>query len=66
MVARPQARQNVGRLGVAKMYSKSAHVNDLGVVSTSPPCCMDRLTPLLAWTGPPPDFGGSIFAYPLH
>ena len=53
-------------VGMVKTYSKSAHVNDLGFASISPPCCMDRLAPLLAWTGPPPAFGGNIFTHPLH
>ena len=53
MVARPQARQNVGRCMDGETYSKSAHVNDLGFAWTGPPCCMDRLVPLFAWTGPP-------------
>ena len=36
-------------VGMVKMYSKSAHVNDLGFVWTGPPpCCMDQLPP------PPP------------
>ena len=33
-------------------YSKSAHVN--------------RPALLVAWTGPPPVFGGNIFTHPLH
>ena len=53
-------------VGMVKMYSKSAHVNDLGFAWTSPPCCMDQLAPLFAWTGPPPVFGGNIFTHPLH
>ena len=53
-------------VGMGKTYSKSAHVNDLGFAWTSPPCCMNRLAPLFAWTGPPPVFGGNIFTHPLH
>ena len=30
-------------VGMVKTYSKSAHVNDLGFASTSPPCRTDRL-----------------------
>ena len=42
-------------VGMVKMYSKSAHVNDLGFAwSGPPPCCMGRLAPLFAWTGAPP------------
>ena len=41
-------------LGMVKTYSKSAHVNDLGFAWTGPPCCMDRLAPLFAWTSAPP------------
>ena len=29
-------------VGMVKMYSKSAHVNDLGFAWTGPPLCMDR------------------------
>ena len=32
-------------VGMVKMYSKSAHVNDLGFAWTGPPCCMDWLPP---------------------
>ena len=34
-------------VGMVKMYSKSAHVNDLNFASTSPPPCKDQLAPLL-------------------
>ena len=44
-------------VGMVKMYSKSAHVNDLG---------LHRPAILVAWTGPPPVFGGNIFTHPLH
>ena len=38
MVARLQAQQNVGRcIRMVKMYSKSAHVNDLGFAWTGLP-----------------------------
>ena len=31
-------------VGMVKAYSKSAHVNDLGLAWTGPPpCCMDQL-----------------------
>ena len=52
-------------VGMVKTYSKSAHVNDLGFAWTGPPCCMDRLVPLFAWTGPL-IFRGNIFTHPLH
>ena len=41
-------------VGMVKTYLMSAHANDLGFASTSPPGCMDRLAPLFAWTHPPP------------
>ena len=53
-------------VGMVKTYLKSAHVNDLGFASTSPPFGMDQLAPFLAWTGPTPVFGGNISTHPLH
>ena len=51
-------------VGMVKTYSKSAHVNDLGFAWTGPPCCMDRLPPLFAWTSAPPcsyDFSARLY-----
>ena len=54
-------------IGMVKMYSKSAHVNDLGFAWTGPPtCCMDQLAPFFAWTGPPPCSYGSSARWFCH
>ena len=34
-------------VGMVKTYLKSAHINDLGFASTSPPFGMDQLAPSL-------------------
>ena len=53
-------------VGMVKTYSKSAHVNDLGFAWTGPPCCMDRLAPLFAWTSPPTIFLPGDFTLQVH
>ena len=45
---------------ILDLWKEVPVLNDRGFAWTSPPCCMDWLAPLFAWTGPPPVFGGNI------